>query len=103
MSRQNNLLTKDGTLKIYAVEMLYNHCVRHCAERSGYVKVTYANMARLLRLPWIFAGCDNAETIRIVRNGLARLQTAGLIKMKTAGHWAVLVRLTEKTGCVCPT
>lgn len=93
-------LCKDGSLKTYAVEMLYRHCAPRCSGQPGYVKLNYSDMSHLLRLPWIFADCDNAETICALRNGLARLQIAGLIKIKTAGHWAVLVRVTGKTGGV---
>lgn len=86
-----------GDLKTYVVRRMFVHLKQVC-NAVTFTRVDYLTLARRARLPWVWYGNDNAETIVTLRAGLARLERAGLVSVKGLTHDDVLIRLRAVGG-----
>ncbi|MDF7640044.1 hypothetical protein PT279_00280 [Bifidobacterium sp. ESL0784] len=94
MKRGNKLIDREtGKLKDYVVRRIYEYCAEQCKHHSGYKVIAYGPMAQRVGLPWFWIGDDNAQTIVLLRNALARIQAIDCIRVKPANHTSVKVLL----------
>lgn len=82
-----------GKLKNCVVKRIYEYCAQQCKQNNGYKLIAYGPMAQRVGLPWLWAGSDNAETITLLRDALARLEAIDCIRVKPANHTSVRVLL----------